>query len=212
MEPKYYKKDEFTIASITGSPIFGLFIPISGVILFILIIFIYSNYHDIKSQNKILNNKKTFCYIDKKTNDTIKYYGYTDLDSAIFHARNEKKEILLIFSGHACMSEGGKEWKTLSLFGDNDKIQDNFIIAWLAVDDIKPAKDTNKVVFWYGKERRLVKLGDHYKYFEEVTFNQSTQPLFCFIDTLKKPFGKVLGYTNNKKEVENFVYSGLVIH
>jgi thioredoxin-related protein len=149
-----------------------------------------------------------FTYFDKNTNDTIKFYGYKNLDTAIYYAKKENKNILLIFSGYACMSNSGREWQTLNLYGDNYKIQNNFIITWLAVDDNSIAADTSQSVFWYGKQRKLISVGDQNKYFEEKTFNISTQPLFCFIDTAKNTFGKILGYTRSEKDVKAFLNSG----
>ena len=149
-----------------------------------------------------------FTYFDKNSNDTIKFYGYRNLDTAIYYAKKEDKDILLIFSGYSCMSMPGREWQTLSLYGDNHKIQNNFIISWLAVDDKSIAADTSQSVFWYGEQRKLLSVGDQNKYFEEKTFNISTQPLFCFIDTAKNSFGKILGYTRSEKDVKAFVNSG----
>lgn len=151
-----------------------------------------------------------FRYVDKTTKDTIKFYGYKDLDTAIYYAKKEQKNVLVVFSCWACMSMTGREWKTLSLYKDKINIQNNFILAWLPVDDQTVANDTSQIVFWYGEQRKLIKKGDHYKYFEEQTFQQSTQPLFCFIDTLKKPYGKSIGYTPDKQEVEAFINSGLI--
>lgn len=151
-----------------------------------------------------------FLYIDKATKDTIKFYGFKDLDTAIYYAKKERKNILVVFSGYACSAVHGMEWKTLSLYQDKTNIQNNFILAWLPVDDQTIANDTSQVVFWYSKQRKLIKKGDQYKYFEEHTFQQSTQPLLCFIDTLKKPYGKSIGYTPDKQEVEAFINSGLI--
>ncbi len=150
-----------------------------------------------------------FTYFDKSSNDTIKFYGYKNLDTAIYYAKKEDKDILLIFSGYACMSMPGREWETLAIYGDNNKIQNNFIITWLAVDDKSIAADTNQIVFWYGKQRKLISIGDKNKYFEEKIFKVSTQPLFCFIDTSKNAIGGVLGYTRNIEEVIAFINSGL---
>lgn len=212
MKSKYNRKDDYIENPVDGTTLLRPLMPISGVIVIILIMVLFRYCRDNKSENKIPNNKKTFTYTNKTTKEITKFYGYADLDTAVYYAKIEKKDILLIFSCYACMSESGREWKTLSLFGDNDKIQDNFIITWLAVDDTRLAKDTNQTVFWYGEERKLTKLGEHNKYFEETVFKQSTQPLFCFIDTLKQPFGKMLNYTNDKKDVEDFVYSGVIVH
>jgi hypothetical protein len=209
MKSKYNKKLDYIENPIDGRPLLGPTMPISGIIAVMLVFYIYRSCKDNKYEYKILDNKKVFNYVYKTTNDTVKFYGYNNLDSAIIYAKKEKKNILLIFSGYACMSEPGREWKILSLFGNNDKLQDSFIITWLAVDDKTTEKDTNQIVFLYGKEQKIIKQGDQNKYFQEIIFKKSTQPLFCFIDTLKKPFGKTLGFTNSKKEVEDFVYSGI---
>ena len=209
MKPKYDKKDDFIENPVDGSPLLRSAMPITGVIAIILVFFIYRSCKDSKLENKILNNKQTFRYVNKTTKDTIKYYGYKNLDTAMHYAKKEKKDILLIFSGYACMDEGGKEWKTLSLFGDNDKIQDNFIIAWLAVDDKTPLKDTLRFVF----ARYPITTIGLYNYYRQTELTAtSTQPTFCFLDTTEKVYGQKIGYTTDKKEVEDFVYSGIIVH
>lgn len=149
-----------------------------------------------------------FEYKDKEGNESV-FYGFKNLDSARYWATVEKKKMLVIFSGYACVSVPNQDWKTLTRYGDNKKIQDNFIIVWLAVDDKRIASDTNQTVLWYGKERKLITIGDHNKYLEEITFKNSSQPLLCLLDSLKKPLGKTLGYTPDKKDVEEFINSGL---
>lgn len=150
-----------------------------------------------------------FTYSDEKTGDIVKYYGFKNLDTAIFHATRENKNILVIFSGYACMAIGGQEWRTLSLLADPDKIYHQFVIAWLAVDDSRPSLDTSQTVFWHGKQRRLTTIGDKNKYLEELLFNTATQPLFGFMDTSQNIFGQTLGYTKNQSDVDSFINSGL---
>jgi hypothetical protein len=150
-----------------------------------------------------------FHYVDKKTGDTTKFYGYRDIDTAIYYAKNEKKDILLIFSGWACMDTPGKEWQTLCLYKDINKLYNNFILTWLPVDDKTTAKDTTRIGIWNGQKWKLKSIGDQNHNFELETFKYSSVPLFCFIDTLKKPFGKTIGWTSDKKEIEDFINSGL---
>lgn len=204
------KNDDFIKNPVDGSPLLRQLMPISGIFTTILIMLLFPNCRADKKENRpVKSNQTIFTYVDKNTLDTTKFYGYKDVDTAIYQAKKENKNILLVFSGYACMDMGGKEWKTLAAYGDNDKIQDNFIIAWLAVDDNQIAKDTNQVVSWYGKDRKLISVGDQTKYYMEKSFEQSTVPLFCFIDTLKKSFGKTIGYTPVKTDVEDFINSGL---
>ena len=106
------------------------------------------------------------------------------------------------------MAMGGEEWQTLALYPDRQRLQNNFILLWLAKDDQNVAKDTTQLVLWYRHYQRLKTTGQHYQYFEEQVFGQSTQPVFGFIDTLKRPFGKMMRYTRNKDEVEAFIESG----
>ncbi len=204
------KNDDFIKNPVDGSPLLRQLMPISGIVAIILIMVLFRNCRADKNENRpVKSNQTIFTYVDKKTLDTNKFYGYKDLDTAIYQAKKESKNILLVFSGYACMDEGGKEWKTLIAYGDYDKIQDNFVIAWLAVADKRIAKDTNQIVSWYGNDRKLISVGDHNKYHLEKSFLQSSVPLFCFLDTLKKPFGKTIGYTPVKTDVEDFINSGL---
>jgi len=55
-------------------------------------------------------------------------YGFKDIDTAIFHATNEHKNILVIFSGYSATAISGQEWRTLSLYPDHNKLQQKFIL------------------------------------------------------------------------------------
>jgi hypothetical protein len=128
--------------------------------------------------------------------DTIKFYGFTDFDSAMTCAKEEKKNLLIIFSGWN-LSERGIEWKTLSLYGNNDFIQKNFVIAWLPVDDKRKAKNKNTTI---GKENAEL---------QEWYLRTSSQPMFCFSDTTGHGYGIFIHYTKNKEEVKKFISSGI---
>ncbi|MBK8368618.1 MAG: hypothetical protein IPL10_14750 [Bacteroidetes bacterium] len=147
----------------------------------------------------------TFYAIDRKTADTVKFYGFKNLDSAIYHAKKDKQNILVVFGGHTIE----KNWESLKYYNDPNFINSNFKIVWLPVDSKVKAKDTTLTVFWYGKTRTLTTIGDQNKYFQEIVFNQSTQPLYCFIDTIKKPVGQVIGYEHDIKKITDFINSGL---
>lgn len=152
-------------------------------------------------------NSTTFKYVDKETGDTCKFFGYNDLDTAIFYAKKLRKDILIIFSGWAM--EQKPQWRTLAAFEDNDKIQENFIIARLPVDDKRLAKDTTKVVIWNGQEHRLRTIGNRYSWFQNEVFKSLSQPFLCFVDTMTEPYGQTLSYETNKEKVTSFINSGL---
>ncbi len=103
------------------------------------------------------------------------------------------------------MDTPDKEWKTLSLYSDFNDLYDNFVIAWLPVDDTKPLKDTLMFPFcrW-----QITTVGLYNGYRQREFTNTYTQPTFCFIDKNSKPYGQIIGYTNDKEEVETFIKSG----
>lgn len=107
------------------------------------------------------------------------------------------------------MDRRGREWETLLLYNDIDKINKSFIIAWLPLDDRKKAKDTLQIGDWNGEEWKLKSIGDQNSFFERETFKHSTVPILCFIDSLKRPFDKVIAYTTEESEVKEFIDSGL---
>ncbi|MES2514663.1 MAG: hypothetical protein V4580_10990 [Bacteroidota bacterium] len=172
-------------------------------IIFFLAILISCN-----NKQVIPRHTHVFSYVSNNK-DTVKFYGYKNVDTAIYYAKQERKKILLIFSGYACMAIPGREWETLSLYDNKTNIENNFVIAWLAVDETAIASDTNQVVFWYGKQTKLKTAGYQNKYLQEQLFKTSTQPLFCFIDTTKRAFGETIGYTRSKDAVNAFINSGL---
>jgi len=154
-------------------------------------------------------HSKVFRYFDKSLNDTIKFYGYTNLDTALYHAERESKSILLIFSGWACMDTPGKEWRTLSVYSDQNFIQTNFILLWLPVDDNRQLKDSVPVNV-FGPDSYVKTIGDlNYSRLLDLT-ETSTVPTFCFLDKRGKVYGQKIGYTLEKNEVETFIKSGCI--
>jgi len=157
-----------------------------------------------------------YCYTDtfehveqKNSTDTIKFYGFTDLDSAFACARKQNKPVLLVFAGWFSVSVHGLEWRTLSLFDDNDFIQNNYVIAWLQVDDRRLLTDTTKTDTIYDNAFRQRTIGNKYQLLQMRLASINTQPCFCIVDTNVTRYGNLMSYTKDKSEVKDFVLSGL---
>jgi hypothetical protein len=152
-------------------------------------------------------HSRVFRYFDKRANDTIKFYGYTDFDSALYHARQENKNVLTVFSGWACMDVPGKEWKMLSVYPDRNIIQEKFILLWLPVDDKRRLKDSLPVSV-FGREFYMRTVGE-LNYSRQLSLTgTNTQPTFCFLDKTGKVYGQKTGYTSDKEKVKAFIKSG----
>lgn len=180
---------------------------------YIMIIFLL-----LSCTNNKRNKQNEYCYtnkftfIDKKNNfDTINFYGYINLDSAISCAKKTKRNILTIFSGWACMSVRGLEWKQLNMFGDNDFIQSKFVIAWLPVDDKTPLLDTTKFDTIENIKIHLRTIGDKNASYQIKLTKTNSEPIFCFLDSNKIRYGEIIHNTNNKKLVQEWIKSGLKV-
>ena len=149
-----------------------------------------------------------FSFKDNDGNENY-FYGFKNIDSARHWATLDKKRILVIFSGYAIMDIGGKEWRTLSSYGDNNKIQDNFTLLWVPVDDKTLVEDPEQTFFVNGKEVPLTTIGDRNWYWQINLTNTSTQPIICVIDTVGKKYGDTLTFTRHSKEVINFINMAL---
>lgn len=125
----------------------------------------------------------------------------------MFWAKKENKPILVLFSGYACMAESGLEWRTLTYYGNNNKIQDKSILLWLAVDDTTPLKDTIQVEC-FGPHKYLRTIGDKNYYWQTLLTKTSTQPTMCFIDTNENLKSHILHYDKNPDKLRFFIESG----
>ncbi len=151
-------------------------------------------------------DKFTFKDIDGNENC---FYGFKNADSARHWATLDQKRILVIFSGYACMDMAGKEWRTLSYYGDNNKIQNNFILLWVPVDDKTPVEDPEQTFFINGKEVPLKTIGDRNWYWQINLTKTSSQPIICVIDNAGKKYGDTLSFTKDSKEVSSFINTAL---
>lgn len=153
---------------------------------------------------------EVFEYVDEQNpSDTCYFYAYTDLDAAISCAKVQKKNILVIFSGWGVLAVPKQEWRTLSLYNDNDYIQSNFVIAWLPVDDKTLLSDTTSIAVFDNDSIRVKTVGGKNLMLERNLLQSTSQPALCFVDTNLQKTGGTIRYTKDRKEVEEFIKSGL---
>lgn len=158
-----------------------------------------------------------YCYTDifdhvnrKDQNDTIKFYGFRDIDTALVCAKARNKRMLLIFSCWGCLADPGREWETLANLGDNDFIQDNFIIVWLPVDDNNLLADTTTVATVFGKTIRVKTVGNRNIVLQMRLTDSNMQPWLCCVDTNMIRHGNtMIAGSNDRNEVKDFLMNGL---
>ena len=142
--------------------------------------------------------------------DTIRFYGFKELKTALSYAKQQKKNILLIFSGWGCVSTRGTEWKTIAESGLKDYIQENFILLWLPVDD-KTILEKPYFAKQSGNDVYIETIGKENSNLQINLTNTNSQPLLCFIDTNIDRVGSLYYKTfcQDKIEFEKFIKSGI---
>lgn len=147
------------------------------------------------------------CYTDifrisNQNSDTLKIFGFREIDNALLCAKERKCNLLILFSGWALMSRYNQEWEPLQLFDNTDFIKNNYVVSWLAVDD-RHALSQNK-------NENFKTIGALNMALQFKLTNTSTQPLYCIVDTNMNLIGKTLPYTKDKQEIKKFFLQGAV--
>ncbi|MFA7116210.1 MAG: cytochrome c biogenesis protein CcdA [Bacteroidales bacterium] len=114
---------------------------------------------------------------------------YKDLDKALATAKKENKPIFLMFKSHTCSVCKQMEATVLNESQVSSKLNSQFIVATLYIDDSTPDKEF--------KTR-----GKKYRNYETKTFGYASQPVFVIINTEGKILSEpIVGKTNT----ENFM-------
>lgn len=117
---------------------------------------------------------------------------FFDYEEAVIAAKQLKKPILIDFTGHACANCRKMEQEVLADKEVMTRLQNDFIVVSLYVDDKTrlPAEERYK-----SKSGQEVKtIGDKNLDFEIQTFGQSAQPLYVFVDENGKLLKDAGGY------------------
>jgi len=133
-----------------------------------------------------------------------------DYENALAYAKKVGKPLMVDFTGHACANCRKTEdyvWPDAEVI---KRLNNDVVLVSLYVDDKRPLdpKDYMNVV-WFGKEREITDIGDKYKYMEEVSYGQSSQPLYVLLDHNEKLLNKVRGYDPNIEEYINWLDEGI---
>lgn len=106
--------------------------------------------------------------------------GYFDLKEATAQARLQNKPIFIDFTGHGCVNCRKMEEYVWSQPEVLKRLQDDFVVVALYVDDKTELPETEWYVSKYdGEEKRSI--GDQNADLQIVKFNNNAQPYYCLI-------------------------------
>ncbi|MEZ4887196.1 MAG: cytochrome c biogenesis protein CcdA [Chitinophagales bacterium] len=132
-------------------------------------------------------------------------------EEALEIAKQENKPLLLDFTGWACASCRRMEETVWNQTGVIEKLQNDFVIASLYVDENLPLPLSEQFEYENSKGQivKVTSVGEKWQHFQESCFDRNSQPYYVLMDAdaqLLKAEGR--GYTS-KEDFQEFLESGL---
>ncbi len=135
-----------------------------------------------------------------------------DYFKAIETARRENKPILIDFTGYGCENCRKMEEFVWSEPDILPILQNDVILTSLYVDDKEelPADQQSKIDMGNGQMKKIKTIGDRWSMFQQINFNDNTQPVYVLVT----PEGKVInepfkGYNSDKEVFRKFLECGI---
>ena len=131
-----------------------------------------------------------------------------DYDQGMAIARQQKKPVMLDFSGYGCVNCREMEQSVLADGKVLDLINDKYVLVSLYVDDKTPLAEPIRVTE-NGKEVVLRTVGDKWSYLQRSKFGANAQPFYVLLDNEGHPLGTPRSYDEDIDAYVNFLEEGL---
>lgn len=134
-----------------------------------------------------------------------------DYAKALHLAREQHKPILIDFTGWACVNCRKMEENVWTQPDVYNYIHENYILVSLYVDDRQNLPAEQRIMNYKtrtGDTKDIITIGDKWATFEAENFNQTTQPLYCVLDTEQRLLNNPVGYTPDAKEYLKWLQCG----
>lgn len=131
-----------------------------------------------------------------------------DYDQGMAIARQEKKPVMLDFSGYGCVNCREMEQSVLADGNVLDLINDKYVLISLYVDDKTPLAEPIRLTE-NGKEVVLRTVGDKWSYLQRTKFGANAQPFYVLLDNEGHPLGTPRSYDEDIDAYVNFLEEGL---
>ncbi len=135
-----------------------------------------------------------------------------DYFEAVQTAQRENKPILIDFTGYGCENCRKMEEFVWSEPDILPILQNDVILTSLYVDDKEelPEEQQTRIDMGNGQMKRIKTIGDRWSLFQQVNFNDNTQPVYVLVT----PDGKVInhpfkGYNSDKEVFKKFLQCGI---
>jgi thiol:disulfide interchange protein len=147
-------------------------------------------------------------YMEVNKNGIVHFKN--EYDKAFAYAKKVGKPLLIDFTGHACANCRKTEdyvWPDPEV---TKRLNNDVVLVSLYVDDKRELDPKDYMtVEWYGKQRVIKDIGDKFKYMEEKSYGQSSQPLYVMVDANGKTINSIRGYNSSIEEYIKWLDEGI---
>lgn len=133
---------------------------------------------------------------------------FKDYEQGMAAAKAEGKPVLIDFTGFGCVNCRKMEAAVWTDPQVADKLNNDFVLISLYVDDKQPLDHPIEIVE-NGKKRTLRTIGDKWSYLQRSKFGANAQPFYVIIDNEGKPLTGSYSYDENISHYLEFMNKGL---
>lgn len=133
---------------------------------------------------------------------------FKDYEQGMAAAKAEGKPVLIDFTGFGCVNCRKMEAAVWTDPQVADKLNNDFVLISLYVDDKQPLDNPIEIVE-NGKKRTLRTIGDKWSYLQRSKFGANAQPFYVILDNEGKPLAGSYSYDENIDRYLEFLNKGL---
>ena len=134
---------------------------------------------------------------------------YTDYDEGMRAAAAAGKPVLVDFTGFGCVNCRKMEASVWTDSRVADKLNKDYVLISLYVDDKTPLKQPVEVKLPDGTSRTLRTIGDKWSYLEQTKFGYLAQPFYVPLDNTGKPLNGSFSFKEDVPAYLEFLDKGL---
>ena len=135
--------------------------------------------------------------------------AYTDYDEGMRAATAAGKPALVDFTGFGCVNCRKMEASVWTDSRVADKLNNDYVLISLYVDDKTPLKQPVEVKLPDGTSRTLRTIGDKWSYLEQTKFGYLAQPFYVPLDNAGKPLNGSFSFKEDVPAYLEFLDKGL---
>ena len=147
---------------------------------------------------------------DFNLNSKVVEAEYLDYESGIEAARAQKKPVFIDFTGFGCVNCRKMEAAVWADTRVADKLNNDFVLISLYVDDKTPLKEPMVVTDAQGNQKTLRTVGAKWSYLQSHKFGANAQPFYVILDPeTGMPLTGSRGFNENVQAYMDFLNQGL---